>query len=134
MTYIIVYFSGVAAGFLNIMGGGGSMITVPVLIFLGLPPVIANGTNRIAVMVEALSGTLTFKSKGYFFPQMALTLAVPAVLGSIVGTLMAVNISDEMFNSVLGVIMLIVLLLIIIRPEKNFLKIWRYSSWKGKEN
>jgi hypothetical protein len=132
MTHIIVYFSGVAAGFLNIMGGGGSMITVPVLIFLGLPPVIANGTNRIAVMVEALSGTLTFRSKGYFFPQMALTLAVPAVLGSVIGTMMAVNISDEMFNRVLGVIMLIVLLLIIIRPEKKFLKDLEILKLEGK--
>ncbi len=122
MTYIIVYFSGVAAGFLNIMGGGGSMITVPILIFMGLPPVIANGTNRIAVLVEALSGTLTFRSKGYFFPQMALILAFPAVLGSVVGTLIAVNISDDMFNKVLGIIMLVVLMLIIIRPEKKFLK------------
>lgn len=108
------------------------MITVPVLIFLGLPPVNANGTNRIAVMVEALSGTLTFRSKGYFFPQMALTLAVPAVLGSIVGTLMAVNISDEMFNRVLGIIMLIVLLLIIIRPEKKFLKDLEILKLEGK--
>lgn len=132
MTYIIVYFSGVAAGFLNILGGGGSMITVPVLIFLGLPPVIANGTNRIAILVETLSGTFTFKSKGYYYPQIAVTLAVPAIIGSIVGTMIAVNISDEVFNKVLGMIMLIILMLILFRPEKKFLKDLEILKLEGK--
>jgi hypothetical protein len=63
---------------------------------------------------------------------MTLTLAVPAVLGSVAETLMTVYISDEIFNRVLGVIMLIVLLLIIIRPEKKFLKDLEIRKLEGK--
>ena len=49
--YVMLALAGLAAGFLNVMAGGGSLLTVPVMVFLGLPGPIANGTNRIAILV-----------------------------------------------------------------------------------
>ena len=55
---------GFLAGVINTLAGGGSLFTLPALIFLGLPPQVANGTNRIAIVVQSLSGTLGYRSKG----------------------------------------------------------------------
>ena len=48
--------AGVFAGFVNTIAGGGSLLTLPLLIFMGLPPAVANGTNRIAIVVATLIG------------------------------------------------------------------------------
>jgi hypothetical protein len=83
-------------------------------------------------MAEAISGTLTYKSKGYFYPKMGLMLSIPAVIGSIIGTFIAVGISDDAFNKVLGIIMLVVLGLILVRPEKKFLSGIEIMEFMGK--
>ena len=55
---------GFLAGVINTLAGGGSLFTLPALIFLGLPPQVANGTNRIAIVVQSLRGKLGYRSKG----------------------------------------------------------------------
>lgn len=122
LNYILIFAAGCAAGFLNTVGGGGSLITLPVLIFLGLPSAIANGTNRIALMAQNISAVAGFKRKGYFYPKLAIMLGIPAAIGSIIGSNFAVGLSDEMFNKILGIVMIIVLVLILTRPEKKFIK------------
>ena len=62
--YPLLVFVGFLVGVINTMAGGGSLITLPLLIFLGLPPSVANGTNRIAIMMTAFSANMGFKSKG----------------------------------------------------------------------
>ena len=56
---------GFLAGVINTLAGGGSLITLPILIFLGLPPSVANGTNRIAIVIQSLFGSLGYRSKGF---------------------------------------------------------------------
>ena len=60
---IILVGAGFFAGFVNTMAGGGSLLTLPLLIFLGLPPATANGTNRIAILVSTVRQHLDFKVK-----------------------------------------------------------------------
>ncbi len=55
---------GFVVGFINTVAGGASLISLPVLIFLGLPPAVANGTNRVAIVVQTSMAVLGFKSKG----------------------------------------------------------------------
>ncbi|MCL5780408.1 MAG: sulfite exporter TauE/SafE family protein [Firmicutes bacterium] len=119
---LIILVAGIAAGFVNVVGGGGSLIAMPVLIFLGLPSAVANGTNRVALMVQSLVAIGYFRNKGYFYPKLSILLGIPAVIGSIIGAQFAISLSDEMFNRVLAVVMLVVLVLIIWRPEKKFIK------------
>ena len=62
---------GFLAGIINTLAGGGSLLTLPFLIFLGLSPQLANGTNRIVIVVQSLSGTLGYRSKGlHSFPYI----------------------------------------------------------------
>lgn len=118
----IVLIAGLVAGFVNTVGGGGSLISLPVLIFMGLPSAVANGTNRIALMVQSLVALGYFRQKGYFYPKLSILLGIPALLGSIVGAKFAISLSDDMFNKTLAVVMLVVMVLIIWRPEKKFIK------------
>jgi len=110
------------AGFLNALGGGGSLISLPMLIFMGLPPAVANGTNRIAIIIQNIVGVTNFRSKGFFYPKLSIILGIPAIIGSILGARVAVTISGELFEKILAIVMILVLILILTRPEKKFIK------------
>lgn len=60
----VVFTVGIAAGFINTLAGGGSLLSLPILIFLGLPAAVANGTNRLAIMIQCLFAVAGFKRKG----------------------------------------------------------------------
>ena len=132
MEFLLVYIAGTVAGFLNTLGGGGSLITMPILIFMGLPSATANGTNRIALVAQNIAATANFRRKGYFYPKIALVLAVPAVIGSIIGSNIAVNLDDAIFNKVLGIVMIMVMAMIITRPEKKLLHMGEIEELTGK--
>ena len=122
---VLILGAGVAAGFINVLAGGGSLITMPVLIFLGLPAATANGTNRIAILSQNIFAVSNFKKKGYFYWKTGLLLAIPAVIGSIIGSSIAVDISGELFEKILSIVMLAVLGLILfsnIKKKANMMK------------
>jgi len=120
----LIIIVGIIAGFFNTVAGGGSLITMPVLIFLGLPSAVANGTNRVALMAQNIVAITNFRHKGYFDWRLGILLAIPAVLGSILGSNIAVSLPDNIFNKILAVIMVIVLIFILWQPQKKL---------KGKE-
>ena len=100
--YPLLILAGFVAGFMNTMAGGGSLLTLPLLIFLGLPAAVANGTNRIGLMMTAFSANMGFKSKGIStFPFSAYTGAF-ALIGSVIGAHIAVEINDALFNKILS--------------------------------
>ncbi len=119
---ILIFAVGIVSGFVNVVGGGGSLISLPALIFVGLPSAVANGTNRVALMVQSLVAIGYFRKSGYFYPKLSVMLGIPAVLGSIVGAKFAIALTDEMFNTILAVVMIVVAVLVIWRPEKYFIK------------
>ncbi len=106
----LLIFVGVIAGFLNVMAGGGSLLTVPVMIFLGMPGPVANGTNRIAILAQNLSAIIAFFKKGFSDFRLSLSLAACAVPGAIVGALLGVQLQGVWFNRILALIMLGVML------------------------
>lgn len=110
---------GVFVGFINILSAGGSLISLPVLIFFGLPSATANGTNRIAIIVQNTAAMLGFYKAGRLHWKMSLELAIPTTIGSLVGAFYAVTLSDELFNRTLAVVMVSVLLLMIFRPHQR---------------
>ena len=61
----ILVLVGCVAGFLNVMAGGGSLLTIPVMIFMGVPGPVANGTNRIAILAQNITAATTFFKKGF---------------------------------------------------------------------
>ena len=112
---------GFLAGVINTLAGGGSLITLPVLIFLGLPPAVANGTNRIAILIQSLFGSLGYKSKGYAPDRFTLLLGISASVGALLGARIAIDIEGALFNKILAVIMIVVVGLIVASPKKNLL-------------
>ena len=115
----VVFFAGILAGFINTLAGGGSLLTLPILIFLGLPTAVANGTNRIAIVAQCAFAVAGFKKKGVSNFKLSLLLSTPAIIGAIIGAYFAVDISDVLFRRVLAVIMLLVLGLILWNPRQD---------------
>lgn len=111
--YAALILAGVVAGFINVMAGGGSIITVPIMMFLGVPGPVANGTNRLPIVAQNISACLTYLRRGVPELRLVLSLAVCAVPGAIAGALLGVTISVEAFNIVLAGVMALVLILIL---------------------
>jgi len=101
---------GIVAGFLNVMAGGGSLLTVPVLVFMGLPGPVANGTNRIAILAQNLSAITAFFRRGFSDFRLSLSLAACAVPGAVAGALLGSKLAGALFNQVLALVMIGVLL------------------------
>ncbi|QEA38908.1 sulfite exporter TauE/SafE family protein [Pistricoccus aurantiacus] len=98
---VVLVFVGLLAGFINVLSAGGSMLTLPLLMFLGLPPQVANGTNRIAITLQSVSAVVNFWRAGARHLALSLRLSVPAVIGSLLGVWLALKVSDALFEAVL---------------------------------
>lgn len=117
--YPLLVGVGFVVGFINTVSGGASLISLPVLIFLGLPPAVANGTNRVAIVLQNAMAVAGFKSKGVSTFPFNIYLGMSALVGSVLGAYIAVDISGETFNRILAFIMVVVVLLIIFMPKVN---------------
>jgi uncharacterized membrane protein YfcA len=93
-TALLLVLAGVCSGFLNTVASSGSAITLPLMISLGLPPLIANATNRVPVVVGLAAAVWKFHRAGQLRWREGLMLAVPTVLGAVVGTLLAANLGN----------------------------------------
>jgi len=107
-AYLILFGAGLVAGTLNVIAGGGSLLTLPVLIFLGLPATVANGTNRVAILAQNIGAVWSFNRHRVIEWRWVPLAAIPAVLGAIVGTWAAIRIGDAAFQRVLAGIMVAV--------------------------
>ncbi len=116
---LLLIFVGFIAGMINILAGGGSLLTLPMLIFLGLPPNIANATNRIALIIQNIFAVKGFQSKGVSTFPFSIYLAISATFGAIIGAYIAVDIEGEFFNKILAVIMVIIVVYMFFKPKIN---------------
>ncbi len=116
---LILIIAGMFAGFINTVAGGGSLITLPVMIFMGLPPAVANGSNRIALVVQNIFATAGFRSKGISAWPYSLYLSISALAGAIIGAQRSVEISGVVFNRILSVVMLLVIVFTVFNPMKK---------------
>jgi hypothetical protein len=113
-----VPFVGFVAGFINTLAGSGSLITLPVLIVLGLPANIANGTNRVGILFQNLVAVATFRRRGALDARGSLRLMIPTVLGAIVGASLAVDLDEALLDRTIGVLMLVMLVVVGLRPRR----------------
>lgn len=121
LTDILLLFAvGFAAGIINTLAGGGSLLTLPVLIiFLGLPPNVANATNRIGVFFHGLSTIQGFRSKGQAVERYSVWLGVSAFIGAILGSFIAVDIKGETFNRILAAVMVLIVAYMLFGPKSK---------------
>lgn len=118
-NWIILVIVGFLAGIINTLAGGGSLITLPFLIFLGLPPSVANGTNRIAILFQTGTAISGFQSKGISTFPFSIYVGCSAFLGSIIGAQIAIDIKGELFNKILSIIMIVVVCLIVFQKKRK---------------
>jgi len=115
---LILFGVGALAGVINVMAGGGSTLTLPALIFLGLDGVTANGTNRVAIVVQDVFATLSFRREKVSRFRQSLLFAVSALPGAVLGAVVAVRLSDAWFQRILGILMVgIVISMLLPRSE-----------------
>ena len=119
MHIVLLLGTGIFAGFLNTVAFGGSLLALPMLIFLGLEAAVANGTNRVAIFFQNFSAIMGFRRKGVFDFRYSLLLAIPAVIGAVIGAIIAIDIKDEVFNLILAVVMIVMLVLTLLNPTER---------------
>jgi len=116
---LLLALTGTATGFLNVMAGGGSMLSVPIMIFLGVPGTVANGTNRIAILPQNVSAVWAFYRKGFSNFKLSLSLGLCTIPGTLVGALLAARVPNDQFNTLLAVIMVMVLIVMSLPQPKT---------------
>lgn len=115
----ILIIAGIASGFINVMAGGGSAITLPILIFLGLDSATANGTNRIGILLQNISGLASYRQENYQDYPTSIKLSLWTLPGGILGAIFATKIDNETFNIILGLILIGMVVSMIIPKNKN---------------
>lgn len=108
---------GFLAGVVNVLAGGGSLLTVPLLVLVGLPGTVANGTNRVGVLLQNAVATWRFHAEGVPGARLALPALLPVVLGAVVGAWGIAHVSDALFERLFGVLMLVLLVPTLRRPK-----------------
>ncbi len=114
--FITVLVAGIVGGFFNTFVGAGSLLTIPVLIFLGLPPLTAIATNRLGVSGSDIAGWYEFHVKRMIDYRAAAILAVPSLAGAYAGANLVLEVNEAHLRIVIGIITLIILLFIVFKP------------------
>jgi uncharacterized membrane protein YfcA len=116
--YPLVVLAGIVSGFINTLAGSGSLVTLPLLIFMGMPANVANGTNRIGILLQNLVGVGSFRKNDALDTRGMIWLGIPAAIGSLLGAQIAVNLDEKIMDRTIGVIMVVMLFVILLRPKR----------------
>lgn len=108
---LLLIFIGIFAGWINVMAGGGSLLTIPAMLFMDIPAPVANGTNRIGIMVQNIVAVYAFFRNGFHDFKLSLTLSLAASFGALWGAWLGVFLHGVWFNRLLAVVMIAVIIL-----------------------
>lgn len=107
--YALLTAAGFVAGWINVLAGGGSLLTVPAMVFMGLPGPVANGTNRIAIIAQNVASISAFRRRGFSDFKLSASLALVASVGAFFGAQIGVSLEGVWFNRMLALVMVIVM-------------------------
>lgn len=110
---------GLVAGVVNTLAGGGSLLTVPLLVLVGLPGTVANGSNRIGVLLQNATAAWSFRAQGVSGLREAIPVLVPAVAGAVVGATAIAQVTPALFERLFGAVMLLLLVPTLRRPRPD---------------
>jgi uncharacterized membrane protein YfcA len=113
-----VPITGFLAGFINTLAGSGSLLTLPILILLGLPANVANGTNRVGVLLQNIVAVATFRNRGALPLAGSWKLIAPSVVGAVIGAELAVDLDEALLRQAIGVLMIVLIVLMLLKPER----------------
>ncbi|MBK7105230.1 MAG: sulfite exporter TauE/SafE family protein [Ignavibacteriae bacterium] len=119
---LLLFSAGVLTSFINVMAGGGSTLTLPILIFLGLDAPVANGTNRLGILSQSIFGALSFHNQKVSQIKLSVKLSLLTLPGAIVGAFYSTKIENELFEKILGIVMIGIVVTMLIPNSKVVLK------------
>ena len=114
---VVLLGGGLVAGVINAMAGGGSLLTVPLLVFADVPGNTANGSNRVGVLANSFSAASTFRRLGVAGLAGIGRILGPAAAGAIVGSVVISQLADDTFERVFGFVMIPILILSLRKPD-----------------
>ncbi len=115
---LLLVIGGLFAGAINTVAGGGSMLTVPLLVLAGVPGNAANGSNRVGILTSNVAAVATFRRLGVDGLRHASRVVVPVVLGGFIGSFAVGRILDDAaFERVFGLLMIPLVILSVRRPS-----------------
>ncbi len=117
LDVVLLLGGGFLAGIINTMAGGGSLLTVPLLVLVGAPGNVANGSNRVGVLTGTFSAATTFRRLGVAGFAGVGRILGPAVAGSVVGSIAVSSLADSTFERAFGIVMIPILFLSLKRPD-----------------
>ena len=109
VTAVALLLVGFASAVVNTLAGGGTFLTVPVMILLGYSPLTANATNRLALTVQGLGATALYRRQGRIDLRLGLRLSLLACVGSGGGAYLATRLDEESFNRTIACLMVVTL-------------------------
>lgn len=118
--YLLLFGGGLLAGVINTLAGNGSAITLSILILSGMPANLANGTNRIGALVQTITAVVSLRRspRTLFLFKDSVWFILPAILGSIIGAFLAMDVDPIMLRRIIGLIMLLLLITMLYKPAK----------------
>ncbi|MDR2972379.1 MAG: sulfite exporter TauE/SafE family protein [Bacteroidales bacterium] len=117
-SIIILICSGIIVGFINTLAGGGTVISMSVFMYFGLPPLVANGTNRVAIVFQNLTAVSYFQKNKFIDWQKVLHLGIPIVLGSLTGAGIAGYISNQWFQYIFAAAVILFGISMLLNPNR----------------
>jgi uncharacterized protein len=113
----LVFVSGIWAGTINTVVGSGTLVSFPVLLSVGLPPVTANVSNTLGLFPGSSVGAYGYRRELRGQGRRALTLAVPTVIGGIGGAVLLLVLPSKAFKTIVPVLIVLALLLVLFGPR-----------------
>ena len=110
LNLLLLFGVGAIAGFINVNAGGGSSLTLPTLIFMGLDGALANGTNRIAIFIQNIFAVASFRKNKMHEFRESTKLSLLTLPGAVLGALLAVRISSAAFERILGGVLIFIVI------------------------
>lgn len=117
ITLIALVLAGVLGGFINTLAGGGSMLTLPALMMLGMPADVANATNRVGVLLQSAASAKGFKDNDRLDSSAIGPILVPTLVGALIGSLAASYFPVWLLKPVLLGSMVAMAVLMLVRPD-----------------
>ncbi len=115
---ILVFFAGIVVGFINVLAAGGSFLTLAILIAFGLPPNVANGTNRVVLLIQNTFASSKFYRLKLLDYKFVFIVAPFAIAGSFLGSYIATHISNELLKKIIAILMVVISFITIYKPQK----------------
>ena len=120
LIFSIIFLVGILGGGINTIAGGGSLVCMPVLAFLGLPVNVANATNNVATTVQSLAACWGYTRRGFGNGRLMVLLAIPALVGAVGGAFLVVDLPEEAFAKIVAFLMIGALVVILrVKPDES---------------